>query len=92
MGTITGAAFGGAFFYILRTVMRNIEFIGELYFLVFAVVTLLFLFFLPQGIVPAAVNRLFAGGSPGEPVTDGGSTDAMAVLRDWMDRLGGEKR
>ncbi|WP_255149935.1 branched-chain amino acid ABC transporter permease [Halorarius halobius] len=106
MGTITGAAFGGLFFYMLRTWLRNLEIVvpivnrsvGEFYFLVFLVVTLLFLFFLPEGIVPRVVRsaRSRVGRTAGDPVPDGGTAPVQRVLRKWVDELqailGGDDR
>ena len=64
MGTIVGAAVGGLFFHILRDPLRGVEVtvpvlnapVSDIYFLLFAIVTLLFLFFLPEGILPRAIQ------------------------------------
>lgn len=64
MGTIVGAAVGGLFFHILRDTLRGVEVtvpvlnapVSDIYFLLFAIVTLLFLFFLPEGILPRAIQ------------------------------------
>ena len=107
MGTITGAAVGGLFFYLLQTWLRGVDVtipvvgapVSELYFLIFAIVTLLFLFFMPQGILPRLVQeaRRLGEREPGTDVaTDGGrapTTAAVASLRDGLDALfGGERR
>jgi branched-chain amino acid transport system permease protein len=64
MGTIVGAAIGGLFFHILRDTLRGVEVtvpvlnapVSDIYFLLFAIVTLIFLFFLPEGILPRAIQ------------------------------------
>ena len=107
MGTITGAAIGGLFFFLVRTWLRGVDVtipvvgasVSELYFLIFALVTLAFLFFMPQGIVPRLVQevrRLGESDSGTDLATDGGRTPAwstLASLRDGLDGLfGGERR
>jgi branched-chain amino acid transport system permease protein len=109
MGTITGAAIGGLFFYMLRTWLRNADVLpipftntavvlqipivnkplGEFYFLIFAVITLGFLFYLPEGIVPRLVReaRARTGTNAGEPVADGGATPLEATLHAWLEDL-----
>lgn len=106
IGTITGAAIGGLFFFLVRTWLRSVELtvpfvsatVGELYFLIFGIVTLGFLFFLPRGIVPRLLieaNR-FGSGPDGATRPDGGRTplgSALARYREALDRLlGGEER
>ncbi|MUV86094.1 branched-chain amino acid ABC transporter permease [Natronomonas sp. CBA1123] len=106
IGTITGAAIGGLFFYLLRVFMRNIEFtipvvnvpVGEIYFLLFGIVTLGFLFYLPEGIVPRLVGEWRARSEPqaGEAVADGGKSRGERIVEEWTDDLrelfGGERR
>ena len=106
IGTITGAAIGGLFFYLLRVFMRNIEFtipvvnvpVGEIYFLLFGIVTLGFLFYLPEGIVPRVVGEWRARSEPqaGEAVADGGKSRGERIVEEWTDDLrelfGGERR
>jgi branched-chain amino acid transport system permease protein len=106
IGTITGAAIGGVFFYMLRTYLRNVDFvvpvvetsIGEFYFLVFGLVTLAFLFFLPQGIVPRLVQEGYQrfGTEEGDAIADGGKTQGSRVVEDWVDELrdilGGDRK
>lgn len=106
IGTITGAAIGGLFFYLLRVFMRNIEFtipvvnvpVGEIYFLLFGIVTLGFLFYLPEGIVPRLVGEWRARSEPqaGEAVADGGKSRGERVIESWTDDLrelfGGDRR
>ncbi|WP_255196312.1 branched-chain amino acid ABC transporter permease [Halorarius litoreus] len=97
MSTITGAAIGGLFFYLLRIQLRNLEVtipvlnapIGEFYFLIFAVITLGFLFYLPEGIVPRLVHESRArfGTSDGEPVADGGKAPVERIVERWVDDL-----
>lgn len=96
IGTITGAAIGGMFFYLLRTWLRNAETViplvnepvGNFYFLIFLVVTLGFLFFLPEGIVPRLVrtgrDRLGTGGEGGG---GGGETRLERIVQRWADDL-----
>lgn len=65
IGTISGAAFGGLFFYFLREQLRQFGTvipvidtpIKELDLLLFSLITLAFLFFLPRGILPWLVQR-----------------------------------
>lgn len=106
IGTITGAAIGGLFFYLLRVFIRNIEFtipivdvpVGEVYFLLFGIVTLGFLFYLPEGIVPRLVGEWRARTEPqtGEAVADGGKSRGERIVESWTDDLreifGGERR
>ena len=106
IGTITGAAIGGLFFYLLRVFMRNIEFtipvvnvpVGEIYFLLFGIVTLGFLFYLPEGIVPRVVGEWRARSEPqaGEAVADGGQSRGERIVESWTDDLrelfGGDRR
>ena len=107
MGTITGAAIGGLFFFLVRTWLRGVDVtipvvgapVSELYFLIFAIVTLVFLFVMPQGIVPRfiqEVRRLGERDAGADLATDGGRTpaaSALASLRDDLAALlGGERR
>jgi branched-chain amino acid transport system permease protein len=106
IGTITGAAIGGLFFYLLRVFLRNLEFtipvvnvpVGEVYFLLFGIVTLGFLFYLPEGIVPRVVGEWRARSEPqaGEAVADGGKSRGERIVESWTDDLrelfGGERR
>jgi branched-chain amino acid transport system permease protein len=91
IGTITGAAVGGVFFYMLQVALRNtgIAVLDRVYFLVFGVITLLFLFFLPEGIVPRLVAEYHArtGPAAGDAVADGGDTPGIRALRTWTDQL-----
>ncbi|MFQ3318440.1 MAG: branched-chain amino acid transport system permease protein [Natronomonas sp.] len=97
IGTITGAAIGGIFFYMLRVWLRNLEFtipiidtpIGEVYFLLFGLITLGFLFFLPEGIVPRLVSewRKRTGPQEGEAVADGGDTPGVRAIQAWVAEL-----
>ncbi|WP_458209140.1 branched-chain amino acid ABC transporter permease [Haladaptatus sp. NG-SE-30] len=85
MGTIVGPAIGGLFFYMFRDYLSQLEWtvplfdapIAELDLLLFSVVTLALLFFLPRGIVPWAVRngrRIMArkNGDAGQVLPDGG--------------------
>jgi branched-chain amino acid transport system permease protein len=106
IGTITGAAIGGLFFYLVRTWLRGVDAtipvlatpVSELYFLIFGLVTLGFLFFLPRGIVPRVLieARRLRGRLDGDLQPDGGRSplgSVLARLRADLERLfGGEKR
>jgi branched-chain amino acid transport system permease protein len=92
IGTIVGAAVGGMFLFLFRTYLAQVDIvvpvvnqsIGELYFLLFVIITLIFLFYVPEGVVPrvlAASKRRQAeqgdsgGGGDGEEpevAADGG--------------------
>lgn len=97
MGTITGAAIGGIFFYMLRTWLRNMDVaiplvdkpLGDFYFLIFAVITLAFLFFLPEGIVPRLVRagRQLGGDSDGDD--DNTGIPLQRTVQKWIDSLQG---
>lgn len=98
IGTITGAALGGLVFFLLRDTLTQMEFIvpvlnqgiKEMAFLVFGVITLLFLFFLPEGLVRRfwmIVGRFVGDGRPSEAVADGGRTTARSVLVSVRNRL-----
>jgi branched-chain amino acid transport system permease protein len=118
MGTITGAAFGGIVFHMLRVALRNAETVAipltgveldlvipiigvpfaEIYLLLFGLVTLGFLFFLPQGLVPGAATawrRLRTTGD-GDTAPEDSTTPGLAALRAWLeqlrDLLGGGRR
>ncbi|WP_254840261.1 branched-chain amino acid ABC transporter permease [Natronomonas marina] len=118
IGTITGAAVGGLFFYLLRVFIRNLDTVtvpftgaeielviplldvavGEIYFLLFGIVTFAFLFYLPEGIVPRVVGEWRARSEPqsGEAVADGGTSRGERVVESWTDDLrelfGGDRR
>jgi branched-chain amino acid transport system permease protein len=125
MGTITGAAAGGLFFYMLRDVLKNIETLAipvpslgtlyvemtvplvgkpikEFYFLIFAVVTLAFLFVLPQGLVPWLVSRFGRSGADEDAAVADGGREATPLghtvrkyvreIRGLLPNEGGEKR
>ena len=107
MGTITGAAIGGLFFFLVRTWLRGVDVtipvvgapVSELYFLIFGLITLAFLFVMPQGIVPRLVGearRLGDRDRRGDAATDGGRTpleSAVAGLHESIrGLLGGERR
>jgi len=82
IGTITGAAIGGLFFFLVRTWLRNVEVtipvlavpVSELYFLIFGLITLGFLFFLPEGLVPRVLMeaKRLRGRSAADAQPDGG--------------------
>jgi len=105
MGTITGAAVGGLFFWLLRDQLRQMETVIPLLdvavkqvdLLVFLLITLGFLFFLPEGIVPRLLREARRLGSqPSEATTtDGGRSPLEASLdgfRDQFERLRGGDR
>ncbi|PSP48589.1 branched-chain amino acid ABC transporter permease [Halobacteriales archaeon QH_7_69_31] len=71
--------------------------LGEIYLLLFGLVTLGFLFFLPEGIVPRAGAEWRRRRSPeGEAVPDGGETAGVLAVHAWLDELrdllGGDRR
>jgi branched-chain amino acid transport system permease protein len=97
MGTITGAAIGGIVFYMLRVLLRSVPVVGDLYFLIFAVLTLGFLFFVPEGIVPRLLRYLKTRQADQAVAADGGRTPFEAALTkltgqvvDVLERLGFE--
>jgi len=109
IGTITGAALGGVLFFLLRDTLTRTEVlipildaqVSEMALLLFGIITLLFLFLLPEGIVRRF--WLFVGsrtgeGSEAEPeaVADGGRTTVWTVFarfRRQLDALfGGDDR
>lgn len=106
IGTITGAAVGGMFFYLLQVLLRNAEAIAipftnlrivlqvpivnqpiqEFDFLIFGLITLGFLFFLPEGIVPRLIKygRWLIGAD-----TEEEEAPLRRILRNWLDQLPG---
>lgn len=102
MGTITGAAIGGLFFSLFRewlsgvtaTVpVANVQ-IASLDLLLFSLITLGLLFFLPGGVLRWGLEqgRDIVRDEP-EPVADGGKTPLERTLdtyRDTFDAIGGE--
>ena len=97
MGTITGAAFGGVFFWLLRDRLRQVGTVipvintpvKNVDLLVFLLITLAFLFFLPAGIVPTAtrLGRRYLGSRGAEAAADGGRTPLEATLDALGDQL-----
>jgi branched-chain amino acid transport system permease protein len=105
MGTIVGAAIGGIFFYLLREWLSGVGWVvpvigtpvSEIDFLVFSVITLLLLFFLPGGFLRAGlrsgqrvIDRLGMDNDQ-TPATDGGQTPLEQTIekyreayRDWF--------
>jgi len=103
MGTITGAAVGGITFYMVVRLLRNVPVVGENYFLIFAVLTLGFLFYVPEGIVPrvlrvlkqrtadepavAADGGVVEEASSSESVADGTRTPLEATVSKFVEQL-----
>ena len=87
MGTITGAAVGGITFYMAVRLLRNVPFVGEFYFLIFAVLTLIFLFYVPEGIVPRLLRELKSRKAQGGLAADGGRTPLEVTVSKFADRL-----
>jgi branched-chain amino acid transport system permease protein len=105
MGTIVGAAIGGIFFYLFREWLSGVGWVvpiietpvSEIDFLVFSVITLGLLFFLPGGFLRAGlrsgrkvIDRLGVDGDQ-TPATDGGQTPLEQAIekyreayRDWF--------
>jgi len=65
IGTITGAAIGGLFLFLFRAYIAQVDLtvpvvgvpINEIYFLLFTVMTLVVLFFVPEGVVTRILMR-----------------------------------
>ncbi|WP_227356732.1 branched-chain amino acid ABC transporter permease [Haladaptatus salinisoli] len=104
MGTITGAAVGGLFFSLFREWLSNVSAtvpvlnvqVASLDLLLFSLVTLALLFFLPGGLLRWGIERgrSVVVDNP-EPVADGGRTPTEQVLdayREALDRIGGGDR
>jgi branched-chain amino acid transport system permease protein len=99
MGTITGAAVGGFAFYMGVRLLRNLpdfgvpalqtvtEGIGELYFLVFAVLTLVFLFYVPEGIVPRLLRYVKKRQAETALSADGGQTPLELTVERFTEKL-----
>ncbi|MDZ7702800.1 MAG: branched-chain amino acid ABC transporter permease [Halobacteriales archaeon] len=106
IGTITGAAIGGLFFYLVRTWLRGVDAtiplvstpVSELYFLIFGLVTLAFLFFLPRGLVPRTLleARRLRARYAGDARPDGGQPPLGAVIARFRRAIkawfGGDRR
>lgn len=105
MGTIVGAAIGGLFFALARDFLGGLSFqlpiinagIGDVYLVVFAVMTLLLIYLLPGGLLRGGIlaGRSVMGrfGNGDESVAaDGGEyVSPLQQVRDtWADVLGGE--
>lgn len=105
--TITGAAFGGLFFFFLREQLRQVDVVipaintavSEFDLLIFSLITLGFLFFMPQGMLPWLIHRgrkltseLGGGGGESEVVTDGGVPREPVVTAQRLDRPGRRHR
>lgn len=109
MGTIVGAAVGGLAFYMFRDYLSNVAAhipvlgisVSEVDLISFYLLTVVVMFFLPQGIIPWLIDlgRSRLGGSGGEEaatVTDGGHSpleQAASKFRDGFESLvGGEDK
>ena len=96
MGTITGAAIGGLFFSLFREWLSGITTmvpvlnvqVASLDLLLFSLVTLGLLFFLPGGVLRWGIERgrNVVGDGP-NPVTDGGRTPIERTLDAYGDAL-----
>ncbi|MDY6764582.1 MAG: branched-chain amino acid ABC transporter permease [Halobacteria archaeon] len=100
MGTITGAAIGGFFFFLLRDWLRGVETVipvigvtvSELDLLIFGVVILGFIFFMPEGVLRRMIiwSHRIRGGTDAEdtePVSDGGRTPLRATAEKFVREL-----
>jgi branched-chain amino acid transport system permease protein len=87
MGTITGAAVGGLAFYMARSLLRGVPVVGEFYFLVFAVLTLAFLFLVPEGIVPRVLRMVKSRNTDASVATDGGETPLERSVERFAEAL-----
>ena len=98
MGTIVGAAIGGMIVYLLPEYLSGVNFvvpvlntpIADIDFLLFALIALALLFFLPGGLLRAGIRlgrRALGGRGDGEAVTDGGrrSTPLERTLERYRD-------
>jgi branched-chain amino acid transport system permease protein len=103
IGTITGAAIGGLFLFLFRVYLAQFQLvvpftsisfesvvgfpISEIYFLLFTVVTLLVLFFVPEGIVTRILvyTRQRAAAKEGEGGGGGGDGPDVATDGGWTD-------
>ncbi|MFC7165164.1 branched-chain amino acid ABC transporter permease [Halospeciosus flavus] len=105
MGTITGAAVGGLFFSLFREWLSGMSAtvpglgvqLSSLDLLLFSVITLAILFFMPGGLLRWVIDRArsLSGESPapGEPTPDGGRTpleQTLANYRERIETLGGD--
>jgi branched-chain amino acid transport system permease protein len=90
MGTIVGAGLGGVFFYFFNNLLNQQNWavpligvgINEASLLIFALLTMVIIYFLPQGVFPWAIRtgrRVLGRARGGQVATDGGygpDTDA----------------
>ncbi|WP_256687189.1 branched-chain amino acid ABC transporter permease [Halococcus qingdaonensis] len=99
MGTIVGAGLGGVFFYFVNDLLNQQEFtipfvnvgLNEASLLLFALLTMVLIYVLPQGVFPSAIRagRRLLGRARGNPVaTDGGheSGGATSPIEQAADR------
>lgn len=92
IGTITGAAIGGLFLFLFRVYIAQVDLsipvvgvpVGEIYFLLFTVVTLIVLFFVPEGVVTRILiwTRQRAAAATDEEEGDGGGGGGPDVATD----------
>jgi branched-chain amino acid transport system permease protein len=91
-GTITGAAGGGIVYYLLNDLIRGIGWvipildinIGQFSLVIFSIVVLLLVFFMPDGIFPWVTRRMrgLLGRVRGQAVaTDGGEAPLVQIYR-----------
>jgi len=103
MGTIVGAAVGGLFYYMFRDFLSGLAWtvpvldapVAELDLLLFSLITLALLFFLPGGVVRWGVRNgrraLRSGGGGGErALTDGGAGALERTLESYRETLARE--
>lgn len=100
MGTIVGAAIGGMFLSVFRSQLSNVGLVipgvgvsvGDLDLVIFAVGTLLLLFYLPGGMLrwAIAMGRSLTGRDDGAtPAADGGRTPLERVVESYREFLRG---
>jgi branched-chain amino acid transport system permease protein len=99
MGTITGAAIGGLVFYMTVRFLRNLPDFGigaletvtgavaDFYFLIFAVLALTFLFYVPEGMVPRLLRYVKGRRSDAALAADGGRTPLEAAVAKFVGQL-----
>lgn len=98
MGTIVGAAVGGLFFFLFSDYLGGVELalpltdvtVGDANFLVFAIITLLILFYAPGGMLRWALTsgrRLTGRVEDDGAATDGGTTTLEQTLERYRSEL-----
>ncbi|MFC7227618.1 branched-chain amino acid ABC transporter permease [Salinirubellus salinus] len=99
MGTITGAAIGGLMFYMTVRFLRALPDFGvplletltgavaDSYFLIFALLALVFLFYVPEGALPRIAQYVKGRQSRAAVAADGGRTPAESAIAKFVSQL-----